>query len=328
MGESVRPADSAMLIGRLVFRQFMGPLSQGGIFPSSMTTKLLLVVLAFVSYAHASSHSEAPGTAASPSSDLTDFYMFQCYEPGRQNYTCFIMNANPLQEPYGGPNYFSLSDSHFFEIYIDNNGDAREDLTFQFFAGNNLGGPLNDVPLTADDDCNIYTRSLSPTALTVKKHTGIEIMVGGQMIAIPLKFIGPISKVYDPNLNWFEYYHLNVIRGDRSFGVREPVSVAGNSSLTQFPKPFDYAGNKTFANYSKYAMDHIREISIPGCNGTGRVFVGQRREAFKASLGAIFDLINFVPLSGYVKETDANDDLAGLNVDSFVLEVPHKVPCR
>ena len=38
----------------------------------------------------------------------------------------------PLQDPYGGPNYFSLDTSAVYEIHIDNNADAVEDLTFQF----------------------------------------------------------------------------------------------------------------------------------------------------------------------------------------------------
>ena len=37
-----------------------------------------------------------------------------------------------LQDPYGGPNYFALDPNALYEIHVDNDGDAREDLTFQF----------------------------------------------------------------------------------------------------------------------------------------------------------------------------------------------------
>ena len=291
---------------------------------------LLFVVIAAV---YASSHSEAPGTASRPSADLSDFYMFQCYEPGQEDKTCFIMNAYPGQAPFAGPNYFTLSDDHFFEIYIDNNGDAQEDLTFQFFTGNRLGGSeMVEVPFESDEeDCAIYTRSAAPQPLTELKHRGLTINVGGVDVPIPLKFIGPIDEVYDSNLNWLEYYRLNVIRGDRTFGERQHVTRNGNSAdmsddNLQFPKPFDYAGTKTFPDYESYSRQHIHSISIPGCNaGDARMFVGQRAEAFAINLGKTFDLINYIPIPGFpgaVQQSEENDDLSEINVTSFALEVP------
>merc|ERR1712137_1275419 len=279
---------------------------------------------------YASSHSEAPGTAKSPSSDVSDFYMFQCYEPGREDRTCFIMNAYPVQNPFGGPNYFTLSDDHFFEIYIDNNGDAREDITFQFFTGNRLAGPMVEVPFQSDeDDCAIYTRSAAPRPLTEMKHGGLTLNIDGMDIPVPLKFIGPISAVDDANLNWIEYYRLNVIRGDRTFGDRTPVTISGDSTNTtaenlEFRKPFDYAGTKTLGTadaYETYARQFEYEVTIPGCDaGAARVFVGQRAEGFNINLGGIFDLINLNPLTEVQNIED--NDLAGINVSSFVLEIP------
>ncbi len=37
-----------------------------------------------------------------------------------------------MQDSYGGPNHFKMDLSVVYEIHIDNNGDTREDLTFQF----------------------------------------------------------------------------------------------------------------------------------------------------------------------------------------------------
>ena len=79
-----------------------------------------------------SSHREAPGSAGQPRVDGTDFYMFRSYEPGREDYVTLIANYLPLQAPYGGPNYFTLDNDAIYEIHIDNDGDAVEDLTFQF----------------------------------------------------------------------------------------------------------------------------------------------------------------------------------------------------
>jgi hypothetical protein len=64
--------------------------------------------------------------------DGTDFYMFRSYEPGRAGYVTLIANYQPLQDAYGGPNYFAMDPNALYEIHIDNDGDAREDLSFQF----------------------------------------------------------------------------------------------------------------------------------------------------------------------------------------------------
>src|SRR4029434_4944307 len=84
------------------------------------------------SLASASSHREAPFLTEHPKVDGTDFYMFRSYESGRDGYVTLIANYLPLQDSYGGPNYFTLDPEALYEIHIDNTGDAKEDLTFQF----------------------------------------------------------------------------------------------------------------------------------------------------------------------------------------------------
>src|SRR6516164_3710785 len=88
----------------------------------------------------ASSHREAPFVAGQPKVDGTDFYMFRSYEPGRSEFVTFIANYNPLQDAYGGPNYFTLDPQALYEIHINNDGDAKEDMTFQFRFKNQLAG--------------------------------------------------------------------------------------------------------------------------------------------------------------------------------------------
>src|SRR5262249_40316814 len=58
--------------------------------------------------AWASSHREAPFITKNPKVDGTDFYLFRSYEPGRQDYVTVVANYQPLQDAYGGPNYFTL----------------------------------------------------------------------------------------------------------------------------------------------------------------------------------------------------------------------------
>ena len=43
-----------------------------------------------------------------------------------------LIANSPLDTPYEDPNYFSMDPSARYEIPIDNNGDAKEDLIFEF----------------------------------------------------------------------------------------------------------------------------------------------------------------------------------------------------
>ena len=86
----------------------------------------------------ASSHREAPFVTEHPKVDGTDFYMFRSYEEGRDGFVTLIANYLPLQDAYGGPNYFTLDPSGRYRINIENNGDPGEDIVFEFRFFNRL----------------------------------------------------------------------------------------------------------------------------------------------------------------------------------------------
>ncbi len=254
-----------------------------------MRRVLLIVALAASSSLFASSHREAPGITRTPKVDATDFYMFRSYEQGRDGFVTLIANYLPLQDAYGGPNYFSLDPEALYEIHVDNNGDAVEDLTFQFRFQNfsqDLRIPVNGVP-----------------------------------VAVPLINIGQFGNTPEANdavKNLLETYTVGVIRGDRNFGDPVLAQNASMSNVTRFRKPFDYIGTKSQPNYAQYADSHIWRIAIPGC-GEGKVFVGQRNDPFSVNLGEIFDLINLNPLGPVNGESNT---IADKNVTSLILEVP------
>jgi hypothetical protein len=239
--------------------------------------------------AGASSHREAPFIAGQPKVDASDFYMFTSYETGRGAYVTLVADYVPLQDAYGGPNYFKLDANALYEIHIDNVGDGKEHLTFQFRFQNTL--------------------------------KNISLNVGGQPVAIPLVQSGPIAAGNNANENVAETYTVEVVRGDRRKGQRAAVSNAANGATT-FTKPTDFIGVKTFgsvAAYNAYAGQYVYTIQIPGCAGTGRMFVGQRKDPFVVALGQTFDLINLNPLGA----NNANaDSLADKNVTALELEVP------
>ena len=79
---------------------------------------------------HASSHREAPLISQDPLADNTDVYAF--VSPNDPDRVTLIANFIPLEAPYGGPNFFKFDDNVLYEIMVDNDGDAVEDVTFQF----------------------------------------------------------------------------------------------------------------------------------------------------------------------------------------------------
>src|SRR6266496_6780521 len=84
---------------------------------------------------HASSHREAPGTTKSPKVDGSDLYMFRSYEAGRSDYVTLLANYIPLQDAYGGPNFFMFDPDAVYEIHVDIDGDAREVRRLQSLLG-------------------------------------------------------------------------------------------------------------------------------------------------------------------------------------------------
>jgi hypothetical protein len=204
-----------------------------------------------------------------------------------------ISNFQPLQEPGGGPNYFTMDPDAIYEIHVDNTGDAIEDITFQFKFNN-----------------------------TLKGDTGKTVTVGGKTLPIALRHIGQVTTPLDADLGEDETYTVTAITGNRRSGTRAPVTNASGGATT-FVKPFDNVGNKTIPDYPAYANQFVYEVNIPGCSTPARLFAGQRQEAFAVNLGPIFDLVNFVPIEGSIAQSDANQELQKqYNITSLALEVP------
>ena len=251
--------------------------------------------LAVMPSAFASSHREAPFITTSPKVDGTDFYMFRSYEAGRAGFVTMIANYQPLQAAYGGPNYFAMDPHALYEIHIDNNGDAKEDLTFQFRFTNKLTG-----------------------------NNGITLNIGGKDVAIPLVQAGAIANPGDGTINLGESYSVTLVRGDRRSGTRQAVTNASGGATT-FAKPIDNIGTKTIPDYVGYAAKHIYTVNIPGCSTPAKMFVGQRKDPFAVNLGTIFDLVN-APVSVITNPALINavpNVIDDANVTTLALEV-HK----
>ncbi len=93
-------------------------------------TGALLIALTSVSGVLASSHREAPLIAGDPGADNTDLYAF--VSPDDPTKLTIIANYIPLQQPGGGPNFHPFDPAVRYQIHIDNTGDGKDDVTYDF----------------------------------------------------------------------------------------------------------------------------------------------------------------------------------------------------
>ena len=178
--------------------------------------------------------------------------------PDRPGFVTLLANYLPLQDAYGGPNYFALDPNALYEIHVDNNGDGKEDLTFQFRFTNKLqlddadvGGKPGPIPLKSRPDHGAERRlartSTSPTRSTRARRS-------------PHRPAQPDDEC------------------DR------PVPTSSPSRSTTSARRLSLTTRPTLRSTS--TRQHSR-LPAPA-----KVFVGQRKDPFAVNLGGIFDLLN------------------------------------
>src|SRR4029077_11680968 len=100
-----------------------------------------------------SSHGEAPAIAKDPVADSTDLYAF--VSPDAPGTVTLIANYIPLEGPAGGPNFFEFGDDVLYAIYVDNNGDRKPDVTYEFRFNTKIKNPntflYNTGPISTPD---------------------------------------------------------------------------------------------------------------------------------------------------------------------------------
>jgi hypothetical protein len=110
--------------------------------------------------ATASSHREAPLIAGLPQYDNTDVYAFR--SPEAQKTVTLAANWIPFEEPAGGPNFYPWATDAHYDIHIDNNADAKADVTFRwtfknhYVSKNTFLAATGPVTSLADKDLNAY----------------------------------------------------------------------------------------------------------------------------------------------------------------------------
>jgi len=124
--------------------------------------------------ATASSHREAPLISQDPTADNTDLYAF--VSPDKPDTATIIANWIPGEDPAAGPNYYTFSPTARYDIYVDQNGDGKPDITYQF--------RFNDLP-------SQFFLGNTQQSYTVTKTVGSKTTTVGSGLLTPPDNIGP-----------------------------------------------------------------------------------------------------------------------------------------
>ena len=139
------------------------------------TTAGLAIATAGVT-ALASSHREAPDIAEDQLVDNTDVYTF--ISPTNPDKLVIVANYVPLLLPASGPNFYRFAEDARYEVHIDNDGDARPDITYRWTFDNHIKNGNTFLYNTGAVD------SLADPDLNVTQTYDLHRIVGGSKTRI------------------------------------------------------------------------------------------------------------------------------------------------
>jgi hypothetical protein len=214
-----------------------------------------------------SSHREAPEISKDPVADSTDVYAF--VSPDKPDTVTLIANYLPLQGPAAGPNFYEFGDDVLYEIHIDNNGDGRADVSYQFQFTTTVANPntflYNTGPIQSLTDPNWNRRQ----TYTVTRVTGDGGLFGdqpgghilGHKLTCPPCNIGPLSTPDYPALAAAAVHNLgggrSVFAGQRAEGFYVDLGAI-----------FDLGDLRPFASAHNHFGLSKFPTSGPGVNAT------------------------------------------------------------
>jgi hypothetical protein len=192
----------------------------------------------------ASSHREAPLISQDPMADNTDLYAF--VSPDQPNTVTIVANYIPLESPAGGPNFPAFDDNVLYAIHVDNDGDAKEDLTYEFRFTTQTRNPetflYNVGPITSLSDTN-WNRPQTYDVTLVRGGRGrngrSEVL--GSNIPTPPDNIGPRST---PNYDVLAAAAVTTL----SNGVKVFAGQRDDPFFVDLGAVFDLAGLRPFNN--------------------------------------------------------------------------------
>jgi hypothetical protein len=223
---------------------------------AALTAALLAVAGPRPTDGVASSHREAPVISEDPTADNTDVYAF--VSPDRPDSVTIVANYIPLEEPAGGPNFAKFGDDVLYELNVDSDGDAAEDVTYQFRFRTHVRNPntflYNTGPITSltDEDWNVR-QTYSVTRVVDGKHA--EVL--GENLPTPPVNIGPRSTP-----NYAALAGAAVV--DLPGGIKAFAGQRDDPFFVDLGSVFDLAGLRPFNPF------HIIPLAAePGRDGVG-----------------------------------------------------------
>jgi hypothetical protein len=260
---------------------------------------LTLSVLMVAPAGFSANHREAPITALDHKADITDIYAFRSYDPGTPKAT-LIMCVDPLQEPGNGPNWWPFDPDILYQIKVDNNNDAVEDIVFQFrFRTEQRLPGLFQVYAGAGSGITAPSNSPAPVP-------------PGTLIVPPR-----IDSFNSVGLGQRQSYTVNMIKA----GATTPITGSGPFYAVPSnvgPRTIDYTALFNAGTYSTTTPDV-------------KIFAGTVDDAFWIDLGAAFDTFNIrsaiapgvlSPAQDAALLNIASDTVSGYSVNAIAIEVP------
>ena len=149
----------------------------------------------------ASSHREAPLVSADPQIDTTDVYAFVSED--RPDTVTLIASWIPFEEPAGGPNFYAWDDGVRYDINIDNDADARPDITYRWVFKDHYRNPntflynTGQVTSLNDPDLNFYQ---TYDLIRVNRDNGKQKTVVNDAVSAPSNVGAASMPNYNGNL--------------------------------------------------------------------------------------------------------------------------------
>jgi uncharacterized protein DUF4331 len=138
-----------------------------------------------------SSHREAPECSKDPVADNTDTYCF--VSPDRPDTVTMITNYIPLEAPFGGPNFFEFGDDVLYRINVDNTGDGKPDIVYEFRFNTDIVNPDTFLYNTGPIDRNTSPNFNRPQRYSVTEIRGGRRSVLARGLLCPPCNVGPRS---------------------------------------------------------------------------------------------------------------------------------------
>jgi hypothetical protein len=149
----------------------------------------------------ASSHREAPLVSADPQIDTTDVWAFVSED--RPDTVTLIASWIPFEEPAGGPNFYAWGDGVHYDINIDNDHDAKPDVTYRWVFSNHYRNPntflYNTGPVTSLNDPDLNFRQ-TYDLIRINRDNGTQKTVVNDAVSAPSNVGAASMPSYNSNL--------------------------------------------------------------------------------------------------------------------------------